>query len=190
MGDGGGREVLQFPCCLVGKQVIPEMDDGHFLIEAKDGRFTVKFMYKLLSDSSDPTFPFKFIWNPCVPSKIGFIFAWETSWGKILTLDQLKRRGRVLANRYFLCEEDEETVDYLSVHCPKTKILWDLLLAIMGVNRAFPYSIREVLLSWHSLFVGNRRKRVWMAAPFAYFGRTSVREIELHLVMRLYLLLG
>ena len=92
------------------------MDDGHFLIEAKDGRFIVKFMYKLLSDSSDATFPFKSIWNPCVPSKIEFIFAWETSWGKILTLDQLKRRRRVLANRYFLCEEDEEMVDYLSVH--------------------------------------------------------------------------
>ena len=29
-------------------------------------------MYKLLSVSSDATFPFRSIWNPCVPSKVGF----------------------------------------------------------------------------------------------------------------------
>ena len=26
------------------------------------------------------------LWNPCVPTKVGF-FAWEAWWGKVLTLD-------------------------------------------------------------------------------------------------------
>ena len=46
------------------------------------------------------------------PNRVGF-FAWDASWGKVLTLDQLKRRERALANRCFLCEEEEETVDHL-----------------------------------------------------------------------------
>ena len=37
-----------------------------------------------------------------MPTKVAF-FAWEASWGKVLTLDQLQRRGHSLANRCFLC---------------------------------------------------------------------------------------
>ena len=54
-----------------------------------------------------PTFDFLYhlVWNLVVPPKIG-VFAWEATWGKVLTLDQLKRRGMAFANRCFLCEED------------------------------------------------------------------------------------
>ena len=58
-------------------------------------------------------------------SKIGF-FPWEASWGKVITLDKLKRRGRALANRCCLCKEDEETIDHLLIHCKITKMFWDL----------------------------------------------------------------
>ena len=73
MRVGGGVE--RFFNFLVGKKVLPELDDRLSMIEAKDGRFTVRFMYKLLSISSDATFSFRSIGNPCVP------------WGKISTLD-------------------------------------------------------------------------------------------------------
>ena len=43
------------------------------------------------------------------------VFSWEASWGKVLTLDYLKRRGRVLANRCFHCEEEEESIDPLFI---------------------------------------------------------------------------
>ena len=52
----------------------------------------------------------------------------------MLTLDQLKKRGRALANRCFLGGKDEETVDHLLLHCSMARLLWDLLLAIFGVN--------------------------------------------------------
>ena len=77
---------------------------------------------------------------------MGF-FAWEAVWGRILTLDMLKRRGRVLANKCFLYEEMEETVDHLLLHCSKARLMWDLLLAIVRVNWAFPFTVREALLS-------------------------------------------
>ena len=54
------------------------------------------------------------IWNSCVSYKVRF-FAWEASWGEVLTLDQLKRKERVIANRCFLCKEEEETVDHNSL---------------------------------------------------------------------------
>ena len=103
-----------------------------------------------------------------MPTKVGF-FACEASWGKVLTLDQLKKSGRALANRCFLCGEGKETVDHLLLHCSKAKILWDLLLAIFAISWVFPLSVKETLLSWHGSFVGKRRKKAWMTAPLGIF---------------------
>ena len=95
---------------------------------------------------------------------MGF-FAWEAAWGRILTLDILKRCGRVIANICFLCEEMEETVDNLLLHCSKARLLWDLLLAIVGVNWVFPLIVREALLSCSRSFVRKKHKKAWIEAP-------------------------
>ena len=102
-----------------------------------------------------------------MPSKVGFI-AWEASWGRILTLDQIKKRGRALSNRCFLCEE-EETVEHLLLHCAKAKVLWNLFLVIVGVQWVFPLLVRGTLLSWHGSFVGKKRLKAWMATPLYLF---------------------
>ena len=46
--------------------------------------------------------PIKMIWNPLVPTKVGF-FVWEIWWEKILTMDQLKKRGFSPASRCSFC---------------------------------------------------------------------------------------
>ena len=92
------------------------------LKNVKDGRFLVKLFYKFLVLPQISLFPSRCFWNPWVPTKVDF-FAWEVSWSKVLTLDQPKRRGKALANRCFLCGEEEETVDHLLIHCSKARIL-------------------------------------------------------------------
>ena len=76
----------------------------------------------MLDHSLDVAFPTRPIWNLVVPLNMGF-FSWEASWGKVLMLDQLKYHGRALANRCFLCEEDEETMEHLLVYCKKAMML-------------------------------------------------------------------
>ena len=58
-------------------------------------------------------------------------------------LDQLKRRLRALANgnRCYLCEEEEETVEHLLVHCQSARLLWELNLAIVGTSWVFPFTV-------------------------------------------------
>ena len=65
----------------------------------------------------------------------------------ILTLDQLKIRGRAIVNICFLCEEEEETAEHLLLHCTKAKVLWNLFLSIIGVQWVFPLIVRGTLLS-------------------------------------------
>ena len=60
----------------------------------------------------------------------------------MLTLDQLKR-SRKLANRCFLCEEDEKSIDHLLVHCPSAWMLWFLFLALVGFSWVFPSSVSQ-----------------------------------------------
>ena len=138
------------------------------LKESLTDGFSVRHMYRKLMFAPPLDFPSRSIWNPIVPQKLGF-FASEAFWGKVLTLDQLKRRGIPIVNRCFLCEEHEETIDHLLIHCSRAKMLWDLLLAITEANWVFPRTVRQLLLAWQSASVGKKRKRVWMAAPLCLF---------------------
>ena len=80
----------------------------------------------------------------------------------MLTLDILKRRGRVLANKCFLCEEMVEIIDHLLLHCSKARLLWDLLLAVVGVNWIFPLTVRSSsFLEWVLCGGKNLKKFGW-----------------------------
>ncbi|RVW46496.1 hypothetical protein CK203_067351 [Vitis vinifera] len=71
------------------------------------GIFGVRHAYNLLAAPNTLTFPVRCIWVDKVPTKAAF-FAWEATWGKILTLDRLQRRGWQLPNCCFLCGCEEE----------------------------------------------------------------------------------
>ena len=65
----------------------------------------------------------------------------------MITLDELKHRGRALANRCCLCEEDEETIDHLLIYCKIARMLWDLFLTTIGTSWVFPCSVILTLLA-------------------------------------------
>ena len=55
-----------------------DKEDGVRWFESKDGKFSVKSLYKVLEPESSVCFPMKIIWNSLVQPKISF-FAWEAS---------------------------------------------------------------------------------------------------------------
>ena len=58
----------------------------------KKGQYTVKANYKLLAGDDVHVLPADLIWNSCVPPKVS-VFTWEVWWGKVLTINQLKKGG-------------------------------------------------------------------------------------------------
>ena len=122
------------------KQIRPLMEDKILFKGSRNEAFFVKIMYRVLDCSPQVVFLSRTIWNPAIPPRIGF-FAWEASWGKVHTLDQLKCHGRALSNRCFLCEEDEEDINHMLLHCKKARMLWDLFLSIVGTSWVFPDSV-------------------------------------------------
>ncbi|RVW78806.1 hypothetical protein CK203_050975 [Vitis vinifera] len=81
------------------------------------------------------------IWVARVPTKVAF-FAWEATWGKVLTLDRLQRRGWLE-----LCG----------------------ILFLVDVKWVFPETVKEVLASWRGSFVGKKRKKIWDTIPLCIF---------------------
>ncbi|RVX04363.1 hypothetical protein CK203_018436 [Vitis vinifera] len=91
--------VERFLFSLQGKRVVINLEDSLWWKEAKGGNFSVKSFYSALEGSSTVLFPKSSIWSPCVPTKVSF-FAWEATWGKALTMDQLKKRAGFYGNCY------------------------------------------------------------------------------------------
>ena len=92
-------------------------------------------------------------------------FAWEVSWNRVLTNDQLKRREWNIPNRCFLCKEEEETNDHFFLFCTKVDMLWNLIFSLFGVHWVLHSTVRGKLLGWNGAFVGKERAKAWRAAP-------------------------
>ena len=146
---------------LYDQNFCPSGVDKLLLKDVKEKGLSVKIMYKGIDSSPAIDFPCRLIWNPAVPPKIGF-FAWEATWGKVLTLDQLKHREMPFANICFLCEEDEETIDHLLIHYKSAKMLWNFFLSIVGTSWVISCSFLHTLLAWQgAAWVKSKKKRGW-----------------------------
>ncbi|KAJ9705268.1 hypothetical protein PVL29_003364 [Vitis rotundifolia] len=148
--------------------MLVDLEDRMLWKETKSGEFSVKSLYGALETRNATLFSWNIMWNLFVSSKGGF-FTWEASWGKVLTLDQLKRRGWIVANRCFLCPVEEESIDHFLIHCSKAKVLWELIFALFGVTWVLPSSVKETLLGWNGSFVGKKHQKVWKVAPLCLF---------------------
>uniref|UniRef100_A0A2N9EW14 Reverse transcriptase domain-containing protein n=1 Tax=Fagus sylvatica TaxID=28930 RepID=A0A2N9EW14_FAGSY len=59
-------------------------------------RFDAKSFYKAIDGNQKVDFPWKTIWKAKAPRQVSF-FVWSAAWGKILTCDNLMRRGYSMA---------------------------------------------------------------------------------------------
>ena len=173
LNDWELEEMIRFLKTLDDQNFRPMGEDKLLLKNAKEKGFTVKIMYKSFDTSPAVEFPYRLVWNPVVPPKIG-VFAWEASWGKVLTMDQLKRRGLTLVNRCVMCEEDEETIDHLLIHCKCAKMLWDLFLSIVGISWVFPHSVLHTLLAWQGVMWARNAKKQPPCACFGISGALGI----------------
>jgi hypothetical protein len=99
------------------------------------GKFEFHSYYESLSGSNAVVFPWRSVWSTKAPKKVAF-FIWITAWGKILTYNNLMKRGITLVNRCCMCKCSGETVEHFLIHYVIAKGLWLL---------AFPFGVHWVL---------------------------------------------
>ena len=164
MGAGFGRRLVN---CFEGLQA--NFGAGFSYLEGwEKWKVGVKEAYRLLITPNDISFPKNCIWVARVPTKVVF-FAWEATWGKVLTLDRLQKRRWQLPNRCYLCGCEEETVNHILLHCRVVRVLWEIVFVLFGIQWVFPSTVKEVLISWRDPFVGKKKKKIWKSIPLCIF---------------------
>jgi hypothetical protein len=109
-----------------------------------DKGFQVKSYYKEICSPGTGSFPWKSIWKSKVPPRIAF-FTWTAALGKILTAENLRRRGIVLVSRCCMCKASGESVEHLLLHCPYAKEIWDMVFALFGIQWVMPRGVLALL---------------------------------------------
>ena len=134
----------------------------------KKGQYSIKVCYRLLKGGIASPLLAGLIWNSCIPSKMS-VFTWEVWWGKVLTMDQLKKKGFQIASRYPLCQEAEESLDHLLIHCPTTWGLWATLISLLGMVWACPLLAKDLMFEWATFPIKKKARKIWKAAPPSLF---------------------
>ena len=172
-------EVEKFLLMIQPWRVFSNKEDKLILKGGNFGFYSVKLLYEALNrtDAEPRSFPALFVWNPLVPLKVGF-FAWEASWGKVMTLDKLKKRGRPLANKCYLYEDEEETLNHLLVHCLKPESFGSLFWLSLGLGGSFLSQCGRSFLLGKEPKLARSARKCGGQLLFASFGQCGVREIE------------
>jgi hypothetical protein len=108
-------------------------------------------------------FPWKSIWKVKAPRRVVF-FLWSVAWGRILTCDNLMRRGHVMVGWCCLCRAAGESVDHLLLHCEVARVLWHCVFRAFGVAWVLPNQIPALLIGWWNWF-GKHSSQVWNMVP-------------------------
>ena len=66
------EEVQNLFQAIQDKIILLSQDDLMLMKEARDGRFSVMLLYKVLDGSNSIVFPHQLIWRTWVPNKVGF----------------------------------------------------------------------------------------------------------------------
>jgi hypothetical protein len=152
-------EVLNFFTLIHSKIPSHEGPDVMRWTLRQHGRFDAKSFYHALIGKINIQFPWKAIWWVKAPRRVAF-FVWTAAWGKILTCNNLMRRGYTMAGWCCMCRSGWETGEHLLIHCVMASDLWYVVLRSFGVCWVFPNRILDLLSGWYNSF-GKHDSEVW-----------------------------
>ena len=141
-----------------------EGEDKLYWRPSKKGVFTARSFYHYLNVHNSVTFPWKSIWKTKAPLKAAF-FVWTASWGNILTIDNLRKRGIITMNWCYMCKKSGESVDHLLLHCEIVRSLWSEVLARVGLAWVMPEKVSEFLASWRGIRGNSQIAYIWKMLP-------------------------
>ncbi|KAG9449628.1 hypothetical protein H6P81_009593 [Aristolochia fimbriata] len=114
------------------------------------GVFSVSSYYKLLSNSGQQhqSPPECNSMDLPAPKKVQH-FIWTAAQHKILTYDQLTRRGQMVVDDLCkLCGSQGETANHLLIHCSFAKAIWSAIMQKFGISFCMPKDFRSLLQQW------------------------------------------
>lgn len=99
-------------------------------------------------------------WKVTVPPRVAF-FSWCVTLGRVLTEDNLRKRGIMVTEWCFMCKNYGDDVNHLFLHCAMASDLWAMVYTLFGVFWVMPLSVRERIEDWKGCFGMWGNGTVW-----------------------------
>ena len=126
--------------------------------------FSVNSFYKRLIAPVDNRYPWKSVWKPLAPSKVNF-FMWTASLGKVLTIDNLRKRQLVLLDWCCMCKAAGESINHLFLHCNIASDLWNFVFTLLGLQWVMPCHVVDLLACWSGCLCRVSPTAIWGLIP-------------------------
>jgi len=91
-------------------------------------------------------------------------FAWSAALGKILAMNNFRKRHVILVDRCCMCKRDGKLVDHLLLHCDVAYALWSALFTRFGLSWVMPRRVIDLFACWWT-FGRPRSVEIWKMVP-------------------------
>ena len=104
------------------------------------------------------------VWKAKVPPRVAF-FVWTSALGKILTMDNLRKRRVMIQDWCCMCKSSGESLNHLLLHCPVAWELWSMVLILFGISWVMPRGVGDLLSCWHGPRSKSEAGKIWKMTP-------------------------
>jgi hypothetical protein len=146
-----------FFCTLSGLDEVAWIKSIGSLLKGGHSRLDLFIMCFALVGSH---FPWKSIWRNKVLSRVAFC-VWTAMFGKILTLDNQRKRYVIVMDWCCMYKKSRETIDHFLFHCEVVRALWVLTYRLFGLEWVMPQRVVELLASWRGQFSNSCNLEAW-----------------------------
>jgi disulfide oxidoreductase YuzD len=126
-------------------------------LRCESRKFSVKTAYAFIHDTPHVDSRLLKIWEIKAPQRVQ-MFCWLQARNKILTIDQMIRRGWIVTNMCYLCRENLETRNHIFRECSYATQLRQYVMAAIPVTRqpcqAYLSATNDIdiLIEGHSMY--------------------------------------
>jgi hypothetical protein len=92
-------------------------------------------------------------------------FAWSTTLGKILTMDNLKKRHVIVVDWCCMCKNSGESMDQLLLYCEMTSALWNTIFNLVRLAWVMPSCVVVIFACWKGHFHWFQDAVMWKMIP-------------------------
>ena len=138
----------------------------------RSGVFSVKSLYAFLI-AKKVSFPYRKLWSLKLPLRIK-VFCWILIKDKILTKENLKKRGWKKVEMCEFCDS-HETTEHLFFSCPLAKYIWTIASVALGINQV-PKDFPDLYAKWFSAYDGKDRIAMMLGAVAIFWAVWKTRN--------------
>lgn len=106
----------------------------------KIGLFSVPYFFLVISSCPLGESSLAGIWKINAPPRV-VSFGWIAVRGRIFTMENLRRRGKIAVDACPMCLAEEKSVDHLLLQCKVTQFLWFSTLDWFGCCGVLPHNL-------------------------------------------------